>query len=208
MMRSCYILYLFVLFITIRASAQTKTFHNLSKYEKRWALVHPFTAVKVKKHQREMYVICKEVKQQKLLDTFENGGKLDAFRHMFAMAYFSKYISVKKLRKLGIAHEKGNYLQYLNNQSDEAGELPDSVSSVMDLKNNDIALSMAKEVKKLSIEEVEQKVINLILAGGGFIIKRNREGLYVDCDGNIISRQKMYKQWNIPKCLTAPISFQ
>lgn len=188
--------------------AQTKTFHKLSKYEKRWAIVHPFAAIKMKKHQTEMYRVYAQVKKQNVLDAYENGGKLDAFRHMFAMAYFSKYISVKKLRKLGAAHEKGNYLQYLNEQSDEGGELPDSVSSVMDLKNNDIALGLAKEVKKLDIEEVEQKIINLILAGGGFIIKRNHEGLYVDCDGNIISRGRMYKQWNIPKCLTAPTSFQ
>ena len=201
------LLFLFVSFHVL-VSAQTKAFKQLSKYEKRWALWHLFAALQLKKHQAEMYAAYKEVKQQNILDVYENGGKLDAFRHIFAMTYFSKYISIKKLRRLGIAHEKGNYLQYLNDQTDEGGELPDSLSSVMDVRNNDIALSLAKEVKKLSTEEIKQKIINLILAGGGFIIKRNVEGLYVDCEGNIISRGRMYKRWDIPKCLTAPTTLQ
>src|ERR1700739_3601539 len=92
--------------------SQTKKFKNLSKYEKRWAFVHPIAAVKIKHHQSEMYAVYKEVKQQRLLDTFENGGKLDAFRHTFAMAYFSKYVHTAKLRKLGKAHEKANYWQF------------------------------------------------------------------------------------------------
>jgi len=181
--------------------AQNKNFHSLSKYEKRWAFLHPCAAAKIKKHQAEMYSVYNEVKKHNLLDTFSNGGKLDAFRHTFAMAYFSKYVSTKKLRKLGKAHEKGNYLQFLNGKTED-GELPDSVSSIMDLKNNEIGFSMAKEIKKLSAEEIEQKVIQRILAGGVFIIKRNNAGVYLDCDGNIISLEKIKGKWNIPKCLT------
>ncbi len=144
-----------------------------------------------------------ETKKQNLLDNFENGGKLDAFRHSFAMAYFSKYVSVKKLRKLGRAHEKGNYQQYLKGKNEEGGELPDSLSSIMDLKNNEIGFSLSKEVKELSTEQLKQKVIEQIQKGNAFIIKRNTEGLYLDCSGNIISRSRMYKQWSIPKCLVS-----
>jgi len=194
------IYYLFILFFTISAPAQTKTFHNLSKYEKHWAIWHPFAAVKVKKHQAEMYSVYKEVKQQRLLDTFENGGKLDAFRHTFAMAYFNKFVSAKKLRKLGKAHEKANYWQFLHSLPDEDGELSDSLSSVMDLKNNDIALLLTKEVKKLSTEEIKQKVIALIKNGDVFIMKRNAQGKYLDCEDNIIPTEKL-KAWNTPKCL-------
>jgi len=183
--------------------SQTKNFSSLSKYEKRWAFFHPCAALKIKKHQEEMYVVYKEVKKQNLLDALENGGKLDAFRHAFAMAYFSKFVSVKKLRRLGIAHEKGNYLQFLRNQNDEGGELPDSLSSVMDLKNNELGFSFVKEVKKFSPDEIKQKVIEQIQLGNAFIIKRNKEGLYLDCDGNIISRARIFTRWNIPKCLVA-----
>ncbi len=148
-----------------------------------------------------MYAVYKEVKQQHLLDTFENGGKLDAFRHTFAMAYFSKYVKAHKLRKLGKAHEKANHWQFLHSLSDEDGELSDSLSSVMDLKNNDIALSLSEEVKKLSIEEIKQKIISLIKNGGVFIMKRNAQGKYLDWDGNVIPTEKIKGIWNIPKCL-------
>jgi hypothetical protein len=118
------------------------------------------------------------------------------------MAYFSKYVRANKLRKLGKAHEKANHWQFLHQLPDEDGELSDSLSSVMDLRNNDIALSLAKEVKKLSIEEIKQKVINLIQVGGIFIIKRNEQGQYVDCNNQIIPPEKL-KVWNTPKCLVS-----
>src|ERR1700752_5540674 len=79
----------------------SQTFSSLSKYEKRWAFFHPLASVKIKKHRDEMRAVYDGVKKQSLPDNFENGGKLDAFRHAFAMAYFSKFVSVKKLRKLG-----------------------------------------------------------------------------------------------------------
>jgi uncharacterized protein DUF6973 len=199
-MRHPFLLYLFVSFAMVSASAQTKTFHKLSKYEKHWALAHPFAALKVRKHQAEMYAVYKEVKQQKLLDTFENGGKLDAFRHTFAMAYFSKYVQTIKLRKLGKAHEKANHWQFLHHLPDEDGELSDSLSSVMDIKNNDIALSLAKEVKKVSTEELKQKIIQLIQTGGVFIMKRNAQSHYVDFNNQVIPAEKL-KVWNTPKCL-------
>jgi hypothetical protein len=201
MMRHLFLLYILALLSPASISAQTKSFHNLSKHEKHWAIWHPFASIKIKNHQAEMYAVYKEVKQQKLLDTFENGGKLDAFRHTFAMAYFSKFVKTKKLRKLGKAHEKANYQQFLNHLPEEDGELPDSLSSVMDLKNNNIALSLANEVKKLSSEEIKQKIIRLIKAGGVFIIKRNAQGLYVDCNNQIIPSEKIKGIWNVPKCL-------
>ncbi len=154
-----------------------------------------------------MYSVYNNVKSQSLLDTFSNGGKLDAFRHAFAMAYFSKYVAVKKLRKLGVAHEKGNYLQFKNGKSED-GELPDSLSSVMDLKNNEVGFSFEKDVKKVPAIELEGMILQRIMAGGVFIIKRNNLGAYVDCDGNIIPPEKLKGRWNIPKCITATTSIK
>ncbi|MGZ3864719.1 MAG: DUF6973 domain-containing protein [Bacteroidia bacterium] len=189
-----------MLLLALPMLVSAQSFSSLSKYEKRWAFFHPFASLKIKKHKDEILAVYKEVKEQKLLDMFENGGQLDAFRHVFSMAYLSKFVSVKKLRKFGKAHEKGNYLQYLKDEN-ENGELPDSLSSVMDLKNNDVGLLLKNEIKKLSAQEVKQKVIADIKSGKAFIIKRNADGLYVDCNGNIISRSKPYKRWNLPKCL-------
>jgi len=200
MMRSPFIFFALFFFLAASLPAQTKTYHKLSKYEKHWALCHPFAAIKIKKHQAQMYAVYKEVKQQNLLDHFENGGKLDAFRHTFAMAYFSKFVKPNKLRKLGKAHEKANHWQFLHGLPDEDGELSDSLSSVMDLKNNDIALSLRKEIRNLSAEEIKQKIITLIKNGDVFIIKRNTQGQYLDCAGNIIPPEKL-KLWNNSKCL-------
>lgn len=147
-----------------------------------------------------MYAVYEEVKKNNLLDQYANGGKLDAFRHVFAMAYFSKFVKVKKLRKLGKAHEKGNYRQFLKGLEEE-GEVPDSISSVMDLKNNELGFSLGCELKKNSAEELKQKVIEKINTGAAFIIKRNKEGIYVDCEGSIIPPEKIKGTWGIPKCL-------
>ena len=44
----------------------------------------------------------------------------------------------KKAVKLGIAHEKANLISFKKMKGDEEGVLPDSISSVMDLFNNQV----------------------------------------------------------------------
>jgi len=188
------------LFAFVPLPGQVKTFSSLSKYEKRWAFFHPFAVLKIKKYQKEMYAVYEEVKKSQVLDSYSNGGKLDAFRHVFAMAYFSRSVKAKKLRKLGKLHEKGNYLQFLKGV-EEDGELPDSLSCEMDLRNNELGLALGKEFKKVAVEELRQKVIEKINSGAAFIIKRGKEGKYVNCEGNIIPPEKIKGTWAIPKCL-------
>src|SRR4051794_3063755 len=78
-----------------------------SPYEFIWAAVHPVAAVKVK-------LISKRCQEHLSAsgyvppDQYPNGGLSDAFRHTFYMAAFAQKIKPKKLRKLGLAHEKGN----------------------------------------------------------------------------------------------------
>lgn len=148
-----------------------------------------------------MFATYKEVKEQKLLDVYENGGKIDAFRHVFAMAYFGKFVSVKKLRKLGVSHEKDNYRQFLEAKPDEEGLLADSLSCIMDLKNNDLGLSLIKELKRSSVEEIKNRVLKEIKEGKAVIIKRTDQGLYLQCNGQVVPNEILNKQWNIPKCL-------
>ena len=195
-----YTLLFLLLAYSLPIDSQTKTFHHLNKYEQRWVLAHPFAALKIKKEQGTMFALYREVKESRVLDTFENGGKLDAFRHTFAMAYFSKFVKVNKLRKLGIAHEKANYVQFLHHKQEEAGEMADSLSRVMDLQNNEIALHLAKEVKTLSAEEVKQKIILLIQSGKTYVMRRNKQGQYLDCSGTIIPQESL-RVWRTPKCL-------
>jgi len=172
---------------------------KISKYEKIWALMHPIAAIKVKHISKKCYKIYEQINKSRRLDTNGNGGKLDAFRHTFFMAAFVQKIKIKKIYKLGIAHEKTNYKQFLNNEL-ENGELPDSIGTEMDLKNNNIGFEIGNNAKKISLVELSELVISDIKGGLAFIIKRNENGNYVDCDGNIILPDET-KKWSNKKCL-------
>ncbi len=173
---------------------------KLSSYEKCWAIQHPFAATNVKKISKRCFKIYNKIIFNKELDAYSNGGTLDAFRHVFFMAAFAQKIKVKKLSKLGIAHEKGNYKQYLKNEF-ENNELPDSIATVMDLKNNTLGFFIAQKHKTKSLEELAQVVIMAIKNGEAVIVKRNKSGNYIDCIGNIIVFTT--KKWVTAKCLVA-----
>jgi hypothetical protein len=146
------------------------------------------------------FVIYEQPNTKIALDNFNNGGKLDAFRHVFFMAAFAQKIKIKKLKKLGIAHEKGNYRQFKKHQNEE-GERPDSLSNVMDLKNNDLGLKIGSENKKISLADLKELVINEIKNGKAQIIKRNKQEMYVECNDQIIDMQLYKGKWFVPKCL-------
>lgn len=173
---------------------------SISKYEKRWATFHPLAAIRVKKITKKCFVIYNQPNIRTELDAFANGGKLDAFRHVFFMAAYSQKIKPKKLRKLGEAHEKSNYRQFLKSQM-EYGERPDSLACIMDLKNNELGFTLGKAYKKLTLDELKNLVISEIKKGNAFIIKRNSLGHYVNCNNEEIDMNVFSKQWFVPKCL-------
>jgi hypothetical protein len=164
--------------------------------------MHPIVSFKVKKHLKETYVIYNSVKASKLLDGLESGGKLDAFRHCFAMAYLSRYVSVVKLRSLGIAHEKGNKLNFYKNLQ-EYSERADSLLCEMDLRNNEVGFTIGIGHKMESVEELKQLIINEIKSGKAWYLKRNSNNEYVTCEGDLIKIENYKNQWFIPKCLIA-----
>lgn len=173
---------------------------KLSKYEKRWAAFHPLAAIHVKKITNKCFAIYNQPNIKTELDNFANGGKLDAFRHVFFMAAYGQKIKTKKLRKLGEAHEKSNYRQFLKSQM-EFGERPDSLACIMDLKNNELGFKLSLANKKLNLDELKNLVISEIKKGNAFIIKRNSLGHYVDCNNEEIDTNVFSKQWFVPKCL-------
>lgn len=184
------------IFIAVECFAQGI---SLSKEEFCWAVFHPFAAIKVKKITAKANVIYSQDSIKINLDRFSSGGQLDAFRHVFYMAAFAQKIKIKKLRKLGIAHEKSNYRQFLNSKTED-GELPDSLSSVMDLMNNELGFNIGNSQKKIDRESLKKDVIERIKKGDATIMKRNKNGRYVDCSGNEIEPHAD-KKWSLPKCL-------
>lgn len=166
-----------------------------------WAFRHPIAAVKVKMISKRCYAIYKTDREIRLtLDTFSNGGKLDAFRHIFFMAAFAQKVNARKVKQLGIAHEKGNYRNFKRSKKED-GELADSLSTVMDLKNNDVGIEIGKQFKKAPLDSLKLIVIKELKAGKGVIIRRRRDGLYTDCNGNIIDLPTYKGKWYVPKCI-------
>ena len=180
----------------------SQSFRSLSHYEKCWVITHPFAALKVKKISKKCYAVYNRQDTKIQLDTFSNGGQLDAFRHSFFMAAYAQKVKAKKLRKLGIAHEKANYKQFLNSEFEE-GEIPDSLSTVMDLKNNETGLNLGKAHKKETLDTLKKIVIMEIKNGNMVIMKRDKSGAYLDCNGYNISLREQPKQWQVPKCLVS-----
>jgi len=168
--------------------------------EKKWAFFHPFAAIKIKSIYKKCQPIYFEVKKSKVFDSIENGGNLDAFRHCFYMAAFAQKIKAKKIRRLGKAHEKSNFKDFKKSNL-EFGETPDSLSTVMDLFNNEIGLKIGKDNKKMDLITLSKLIIKEINDGKALKMKRNNFGDYLNCEGKIINLKDYKKKWNVPKCL-------
>lgn len=168
--------------------------------EKKWAIFHPIAAFKIKNIYNKCHPIYLEVKKSNVLDSIENGGNLDAFRHCFYMAAFAQKIKAKKIRRLGKAHEKTNFKDFKKTHL-EFGEAPDSLSSVMDLYNNEIGLKIGLENKKMDLTALSKQIIIEINDGKALKMKRNNFGDYLNCEGKTIHLNEYKNKWNIPKCL-------
>jgi hypothetical protein len=174
--------------------------HEISKYEYRWAMLHPLAAKRVQKHLAVAMAVYKEVKNAKELDGFENGGTLDAFRHAFTMAYLARYVQIDKLRRLGKSHEKGNeYFFYKNHQ--EFGERADSLACVMDLRNNELGFEIGKKSKNVSKEELKNLIIEQIKQGNAWKLKKNSQNQYISCQNEAFLIENYRGKWVLPKCL-------
>lgn len=165
-----------------------------------WGISHPISAVRIKKISKSVSDIYNLNELKLELDSFENGGKLDAFRHTFFMAAFAQKIKLPKLRKLGLAHEKGNYRQFVRNKK-ENKEIPDSMGTVMDLFNNELGFKIGSGNNKMSLIDLKNSVLKEIQNGNALIIKRDKLGNYIDCENSIIDITLFFKKWYVPKCL-------
>ncbi len=196
MFKSYFFILISLILLPYSAFSQWK---QLSKPEKKWAVWHPFAALKVKRISTTCYQIYNSPSIRKQLDTFSNGGQLDAFRHCFFMAAFSQKIITKKIRKLGLAHEKANYFHFLNNIKED-GELPDSIGTVMDLFNNELGFKYSQQHPKVELNQLALQIMQLIKTGEASIVKRNSMGIFLSCDDVPLQSENL-NQWKNEKCL-------
>ena len=206
-MQKIKIIFAFIGMLTssLSVSAQSNHLRNykkLSKPEKIWVIAHPFKAQKAFCITKEVMHDVDSIKYSGVIGTDNNGGKLDAFKHAYWMAKLTIAVGSKKAKKLGIAHEKGNRLQFQKHQLEES-ILPDSVSSKMDLYNNEQGICIATYCKIPSSSMLKIELLKALTEGKLVIIKKDGNGNYLTMDGIIIPITQWIGKWDIPKCLIA-----
>ena len=198
--RKPFILVFLIILFCFNLTAQEsvyKSFRKLSCPEKSWVIFHSFVANKafrISVHAREKTT---EIKLQHLLFGIGNGDQLDAFRHTYWMAMLAKEIGERKSKKLGIAHEKGNYNAFKKGKLED-DILPDKISSEMDLFNNEVGLEISKTSTDFNLVAI---VIETIKNGHCKIVKTDIHGNFLDIENNIIPTTELKGKWENKKVL-------
>ena len=198
------LLLLSIIFLSDKSEAQSSAFSSfwkLSYPEKWWVFTHPFVASGAFKITTEARKESDSLMAILALDSDPYGGQIDAFRHAYWMARLAQTMKWKKAIRLGKAHEKANKISFKKNRFDEEGLLPDSVSTTMDLFNNEVGVAIGCNFKFVSKQQIRDKVIQEIKSGRMRIILKNKQGNELKCDGKVLDKNEFAGKWSIPKCL-------
>ena len=195
------IIILFFCFIpSVYGQSLFHEFSKLSRPEKWWVLTHPFVAKKTYKISQYAKLSADSLINDTILDGDAAGGQVDAFRHCFWMSMLTQEIGWRRAKKIGKAHEKGNYLDFKKHKTED-GITPDKISSDMDFINNDTGIQIGQDYPHISRDSLKSLIITKIKNGELFIILKDKNGHFLDCSGNIIDMRKYTDVWEIPKCL-------
>jgi hypothetical protein len=118
------------------------------------------------------------------------------------MARLRQEIGKRAAFSLGKSHEKENYLTY-NKRKLENGVVPDKISSEMDLYNNNEGLKLISKGNKVSEKGLIYRVVNAIKSSKFTIIKKDKKGNFLTCDGRIVLKEELKGKWENNKCLVA-----
>lgn len=195
------ILFLFIFTSTsLFSQSSWEKFRKLSFPKKMWVLSHPFKAKKALLISKEATKVADSIKKSPLLDGDPSGGEVDAFRHAFWMARLRQKIGENAARSLGRAHEKENY-QTFKKRKLEDGVVPDQTSSCMDLFNNDVGLTFTKKGSVTPKQGLIYQIINAMHQGRLKVIKKDKQGKFLTCKGDVISDESLLGKWKNKKCL-------
>ena len=199
-MKKTLILLFFSISISMSAQSNFKSFFKLSGPKRTWVLFHPFKATKSLKISKETNRVADSIAKTNLLDRDKNGGQVDAFRHAYWMARLRQEIGKRAARSLGKAHEKENYLMYKKRRLED-GTVPDEISSIMDLYNNEQGLKLISKGSKTPKKGLIYRIVNAILEGKMKIIKKDKKGNFLTKEGKIISKESLKGKWKNNKYL-------
>ena len=71
----------------------------------------------------------------------------------------------------------------------------------MDLKNNDLGFLLGSANKTMDDAGLKTLVLEAIISGNAWYLKRNEQGIYVDCAGKPLDLTLYKEKWFVPKCL-------
>jgi hypothetical protein len=193
--------FVFILFAgQMFSQSSSKGFFSLSGPKRTWVLFHPFKAFKSLRISKETNRVSDSIRKTNLLDGDASGGQVDAFRHAYWMARLHQEIGKSAARSLGKAHEKENYITYKKRKLED-GVVPDEISSEMDLYNNEQGLKLSSRRSKVSKVSLIYKIVNAIKAGKFKVIKKDKKGNFLTCDGEVIDNEDLKGKWKNEKCL-------
>lgn len=118
------------------------------------------------------------------------------------MARLRQELGKSAARSLGKAHERENYKTFKKRKLED-GSVPDEISSVMDLHNNEQGLALVVKDEIVSQKELIIRIIKAIKSGKMKIIKKDSKGNFLTCDGIVISPKSLKGKWKNNKCLIA-----
>ncbi|MDY7394857.1 hypothetical protein UMM65_06360 [Aureibaculum sp. 2210JD6-5] len=195
-----YLLLIVLIFVSSCSPKLKQSYSKLSKPERTWVVFHPFKAKKAYQVSREALITTDSIAKENVIGKDINGGQLDAFKHSFWMARSAQKIGKNASLSLGKAHEKGNYQTYKKRQLED-GILPDKPSSDMDLFNNQIGATLGKKYKNSSKENIVKYLLDAIRKGKLRILKKDSNGNFLNCQGQIIPVEDLKGKWENDKCL-------
>jgi len=168
---------------------------KLSVTEKLWAISHPQKAIKAYKCANLALKITDSLEKKSIL-LGASGGQLDAFKHVFYMALLYREIGEETAIKLGNMHEQSNYRSFLNGESKH-----DKASCDMDLWNNSIGIKIGSQFQDSSNIFLINIIIETVVSGKAKIIKKDKNGNFLDVENKIIKKEEIFGIWDNPKCL-------
>lgn len=162
---------------------------SLSFKDKVWVMKNYSSVKKAFNISKNVLSVMDSLNKQNFLGGNTEGGKFDAFRHIYWTYSLTKEIGEEKARRVGEIYE--NYNKYMFFEKHVYGY--DSISMVMDLFNNEIGINLIK----IEIDDslIFNEITNIILSGRAKIVKKNDLQQSLDENDNVIPEEEWKKKW-------------
>lgn len=185
---------------TALSQSKFQQFRQLPGPVRDWVVRHLWVAARAQRLTQVALQALPQAQQDPRLDHDPIGGKLDAFRHGYWMALLAQHLRPAKARSLGRAYERSNYRQWQSRQLEDGG-IQDSISSIMDLRNNEVGIQIGRNHRDTPQPDLASIVMDSIAAGAFWIIAKDPQGRSLNQQGQPIPATDWQGHWNNARTL-------